>query len=220
MHYKLIFIFILSLFSLSVQADLWYRSDSQGQMHFANHQAGPQWKLLMRSSQGSSMPERFRIKSSALAMNAHQFQRRQTTLTFSHSPSQVTTSRRQFTNLIRQAAQRYQLPVQLLKAVISVESNYQHKAVSKAGAMGLMQLMPATAKRFSVKNPFDPAANIDAGSRYLRLLLDQFQSVQLALAAYNAGENAVKRYNGIPPYQETQHYVRKVMAQLNQYNNF
>ncbi|CAG9000973.1 MAG: Membrane-bound lytic murein transglycosylase F [Candidatus Celerinatantimonas neptuna] len=219
MQFKLVLILILSLFSLSVQADLWYRYDSQGKMFFANHQKGPQWKLLMRNSQGASMPARFRIKSSKPKLNAQQFQNKQTS-PFGDNAVESKTNKHPFARLIKQASKRYKIPVQLLKAVIAVESSYRHKAVSKAGAMGLMQLMPKTARRFSVKNPFDPAANIDAGSRYLRLLINQFQSVQLALAAYNAGENAVKRYNGIPPYQETQHYVKKVMSRWDPNNNF
>lgn len=114
--------------------------------------------------------------------------------------------------LIESIARRYQLPAALLHAVIQVESAYNPKAVSPKGAVGLMQLMPATAQRYGVTDRTDPAMNIEGGAHYLHDLLDLFNhQVSLALAAYNAGENAVKRYgNTIPPYRETQNYVKKV----------
>ena len=107
----------------------------------------------------------------------------------------------------------------LLHAVITVESAYNAHAVSRAGAQGLMQLMPATAERFGVKDPFNPKQNINGGSRYLSYLMELFNGdFRLALAAYNAGENAVKRHgNRIPPYKETQNYVRKVMKYYKKY---
>jgi hypothetical protein len=99
--------------------------------------------------------------------------------------------------------------------VIAVESEFDQWAVSSKGARGLMQLMPATARRFGVADPFDARANIFAGTQYLRILLDQFNGdMTLALAAYNAGENAVLRYGGIPPYRETRGYVSKVQSLL------
>jgi soluble lytic murein transglycosylase-like protein len=101
----------------------------------------------------------------------------------------------------------------LVKAVIQVESGYDHQAISPVGAMGLMQLMPATAARFGVKKAFVPADNIEGGVRYLSYLLKLFNSnTKLAVAAYNAGENRVKRTNAIPDFVETQNYVRKVLA--------
>jgi len=114
---------------------------------------------------------------------------------------------------IRRAANRHKLPYPLIHAVIRAESGYNAHAVSHAGAQGLMQLMPATAERFGVKDPFNPKDNINGGSRYLSYLIKLFKGdYQLALAAYNAGENAVIRHgNRIPPYKETQNYVRKVL---------
>jgi soluble lytic murein transglycosylase-like protein len=101
----------------------------------------------------------------------------------------------------------------LIRAIIRVESNFQPLARSRRGAQGLMQLMPATAGRFAVGNAFDPAENIRGGVRYLRTLLDLFPGqLALALAAYNAGENAVIRFKGIPPYPETREYVRRVLG--------
>jgi soluble lytic murein transglycosylase-like protein len=105
--------------------------------------------------------------------------------------------------------------VALVRAVIQTESQFDPHAVSSVGAQGLMQLMPATARRFGVTDAFDPRQNIFGGTRYLRVLLDMFQGdVVLATAAYNAGEGAVSRYGGVPPYRETQGYVRKIQALL------
>jgi soluble lytic murein transglycosylase-like protein len=114
---------------------------------------------------------------------------------------------------ILNAAQKYDLPVNLIKSVIRAESNFQVNAVSHAGAQGLMQLMPDTAEELGVKNPFNIAENIDGGSRYLRKMLDSFGGdLKLALAAYNAGPEAVIKYGGkVPPYRETQQYVNRVL---------
>jgi soluble lytic murein transglycosylase-like protein len=103
--------------------------------------------------------------------------------------------------------------VNLVRAIIKVESAYRAAARSRKGAIGLMQLMPDTARRFAVANPYDPGANIEGGIRYLKFLLDRFKvNVPLAVAAYNAGEAAVDRFNGIPPYAETRNYVRAVLS--------
>lgn len=121
--------------------------------------------------------------------------------------------RRRWRNTIVRIAKQHRLDPALLHAVISAESSFIPEAVSEAGAMGMMQLMPSTAQRFGVDDPFDPEANIDGGARYLRHLLDRFADLNLALAAYNAGEAAVQSYgNIIPPYPETQRYVEKVLA--------
>jgi len=111
------------------------------------------------------------------------------------------------------AAQRNNVDLDLMHAVILAESAYNPKAKSPVGAMGLMQLMPATAKRFGVEDAWIPEQNLQGGARYLNFLLDRFDDdMQLAVAAYNAGEGAVDKYNGtIPPYKETQGYVKKVM---------
>src|SRR5574337_30056 len=115
--------------------------------------------------------------------------------------------------LIEALAAEYELDPALIRAVIQVESNFNRKAVSRKGAQGLMQLMPATIWRFSVGDAYDPHENIGAGARYLRQLIDLFQGdLTLALAAYNAGENAVLRYKGVPPYAETRGYVTKVLS--------
>jgi soluble lytic murein transglycosylase-like protein len=131
----------------------------------------------------------------------------------------VEANRKRYAEPITDAARRYGLSTALLHAVITAESWYDAEAVSRAGAVGLMQLMPATAERYGVKDRTDPGANIDGGSRYLRDLLVLFRNdLKLAVAAYNAGENAVIRYGyRIPPYAETQDYVRKVLDYYRQY---
>jgi hypothetical protein len=119
-----------------------------------------------------------------------------------------------FNNLVSQVAARHQVDEKLVHAVIQAESAYRANAVSTSGAVGLMQLMPATASRFGVIDSSNPEQNIDGGTRYLRHLLDLFpNNLDLAIAAYNAGENSVLRHNNsIPPYPETQNYVKQVMA--------
>lgn len=123
-----------------------------------------------------------------------------------------------FDRLIQAACQRYGVEFALVKAVIKAESAFDPWALSHAGARGLMQLMPDTAAMHGVADIHAPSDNIEGGVRHLRLLLDQFEwDVQLALAAYNAGAGAVARYNGIPPYQETQDYVRRVLRYRESY---
>jgi soluble lytic murein transglycosylase-like protein len=111
---------------------------------------------------------------------------------------------------IEEASRAYDVPSELVHSVIQVESSYNPYAVSYKGAQGLMQLMPATAKRFGVTNPFDAKQNIEGGVKYLKFLQDTFKDDRLAIAAYNAGERAVARYNNVPPYAETVAYVARV----------
>jgi soluble lytic murein transglycosylase-like protein len=112
---------------------------------------------------------------------------------------------------IEQAAARHNVDPNLVRAVVKVESNFNPNAVSRKGAMGLMQLMPSTARQLKVKNPFDPSQNVDAGVRHLKQLLESYGGdVKLTLAAYNAGAGAVARSSGVPHYAETQNYVRRI----------
>jgi hypothetical protein len=121
----------------------------------------------------------------------------------------------QFAQTVERIARQNQLPPQLLHSVIRVESNYDPYAVSPKGALGLMQLIPSTARRFGVSDVFDPADNIQGGARYLKYLLELYKGDNaLALAAYNAGEGAVSRYGGVPPFPETRNYVTQVRKRL------
>lgn len=117
----------------------------------------------------------------------------------------------QLDSLIKHFAEKYSLDAALIKAVIRVESNFNPTVVSSKGAQGLMQLMPETASEVGVSNPFDPSQSIHGGSLYLRKMLDSFdRNLDYALAAYNAGPSTVRKYGGIPPYEETRNYVKKV----------
>lgn len=120
-----------------------------------------------------------------------------------------------FAPIIREASKKYGVQEELIAAVIQQESSFRPQAQSRCGAQGLMQLMPATARSLGVKNAFDPEENIMGGTRYLKQKLDEFNgNVSMALAAYNAGSSAVKKYGGVPPYQETRQYVQKIIKSV------
>lgn len=164
--------------------------DANGGVHFADRKLGPGYRLIAGSPR-SAAPSPLRI---------------------------LQDNRRRFDPLIRKVADDYRLDSALVHAVITAESSYDPNAVSKKGAVGLMQLMPETARRYGVRNRRNPVENLHAGVRYLRDLLARFKNLGLALAAYNAGENAVVKYgNHIPPYPETREYVRKVLEYYQAY---
>ena len=118
----------------------------------------------------------------------------------------------QFNGLVNELSKRHGVDARLVHAVITVESAYQARARSPKGAKGLMQLMPDTARQYGVRNAYNATANLEAGIKHLKSLLDRYATVDLALAAYNAGEAAVKKFNGIPPYRETRDYVSRILA--------
>ena len=130
------------------------------------------------------------------------------------APAPAPSRRADFDDLVEQAARKHGVRADLIHAVVRAESGYDPDCTSSAGAMGLMQLMPGTARWLGVTDPYDPAQNLDGGVRYLREQLDRFGDTRLALAAYNAGPGAVTRYGGVPPYRETQAYVRRVLQYL------
>jgi len=125
-----------------------------------------------------------------------------------------------YDQIINRASEKYKIDPALVKAVIKAESNFNHRAVSPKGARGLMQLMPSTAYALQVPDSFQPESNVEGGVKYLSYLMELFRNdLSLALAAYNAGENAVIRHRGIPPYRETQEYVQRVLSHYRQYRS-
>lgn len=128
--------------------------------------------------------------------------------------------RNKYDDLITEAAERFGVSFPLLKAIIKAESDFDSQAISKKGAMGLMQIMPQNFKLLGIKDPFDPTQNINAGARYFKQLYDRFNGkLALSLAAYNAGPTAVDRYKTIPPYEETEEYVKRVLKFYYNYKN-
>ena len=177
-------------------ADIYSYKDEQGVVHFTNIKGlDPRYKLIRKEEVNPGLPY------SDSGTPARVFM-----------PSQA--DMQKYANIIQTASKAYGVESSLVHAVISAESQYNPNAVSRTGAMGLMQLMPDTARRYGVQNMMDPTENIHGGVRYLRDLLDMFKGrMDLAIAAYNAGENAVIRSgHRIPPYAETRHYVPKVLA--------
>jgi len=185
---------VLASVAMPALADIYSFRDERGVVHFSNTPDDARYKLVRREAGSVPMP-------SATPVSARVFM-----------PAEE--SIRRFAPIIDVASRTHGVDAALVHAVISTESGYNPGAISKAGARGLMQLMPDTAKRYGVRNIMDPVENIYAGVRYLRDLLLMFNgNIELAVAAYNAGENAVIRNgNKIPPYAETIQYVPKVLG--------
>lgn len=198
MKLKLFALTFLWLISFNTYADVYEYIDEEGNIHLTDAPADARYVLIVKTEEVvAPLPTTNAIENN-LGNDAH---------ALSLSPPQLLAQ-------VEQSAQNNQLDSELVHAVMYVESAYKVNAKSRKGAQGLMQLMPATAKRFGVKNSRDPAQNIEGGAKYLRELLTLFKNdVSLALAAYNAGEHAViKHGNKIPPYKETQAYVPKVLG--------
>jgi hypothetical protein len=174
-------------------ADIYSYIDSDGVVHFSTAPSGDsRYKLYVKSSSKTR-------KGSSYGGPVH--------MPSDRSPDRFT----RYDTWIRQAATLYQIPEELVRAVIKVESDYDPRAISRAGAQGLMQLMPETATRMQIHDPFDPRESIFGGTRLLRVLANTFNGdLDLTVAAYNAGEGAVTRKGGIPDYPETQDYVVRV----------
>lgn len=180
---------VLALLPLGVRGEIYKYRGQDGSIHFTDRPMAGKYRLLWRSGKTRSRG--------------------------GYSRTQMEANKTKFTPLIEKVAKELRLHPGLLHAMVRVESSYNPRALSRKGAQGLMQLMPATAIRYGVGDSYDPRQNLEGGARYLRDLLKEFEfDIRLALAAYNAGENAVKRYgNQIPPFPETVDYVSKVMGE-------
>jgi soluble lytic murein transglycosylase-like protein len=179
-------------------ADIYSYVDKDGVAHFTNKPTGgPHYRLYMKARDGA----KHRADPTSVG------------------PSDTSVERfSRYGEVIHEAATLYQIPEELVRAVIKVESDYDPRAISRVGAQGLMQLMPETAQRMQVRDVMDPRENILGGVRYLRVLANMFNGdLELTLAGYNAGENAVVRHGGIPPFDETEDYVARVLAYYRRY---
>ncbi len=190
--YRIVWILWVSLISGQVQADIYKYVDSQGNVHYTDNPEHSGYRLIIKSAPGRIPNLRTLPAAPAGHWQLH---------------------RQRYEPVIRLAARKYNLDAALLDAVVRVESAYNPLALSPKGAAGLMQLMPDTAARYKVHDPYNPVQNIEGGAHYLSDLLDLFgANVRLAVAAYNAGENNVIKYgHRIPPFAETQDYVNKVL---------
>lgn len=195
---KSVFVMAAAAFAVSAaapaMADIFSFKDEKGVVHFTNISGLDQRYKLVRKEDGSPINPLSNYSAKVFMPSQEDIQK--------------------YANIIQSASKAYGVDASLVHAVISAESAYNQYAISRTGAMGLMQLMPDTARRYGVQNMMDPTENIHGGVRYLRDLLSMFKGrVDLAVAAYNAGENAVVRHgHKIPPYAETRHYVPKVLA--------
>ena len=182
---------IVSLSPAVAGADIYSRVGADGVLHFSDAPRGAGWRRVIRSDTREVLGRMSR-KPRRL-----------------HDPERLS----RYDHHIREAAALYQLPEAFVRAVVQVESNFYSDVVSHAGAIGLMQLMPRTATSMGVTDAFDPRQNIFGGTRFLRVLANDFNGdLVLTIAAYNAGKGAVLKYGGLPPYAETRGYVKKVLS--------
>jgi len=187
---------LLAVVPAAAKADIYLKRDADGVLHFTNVPAERGYRVIFRET--DPVPSHRFIPGASASMRAS-------------DPSR-------FDEIISEMAARYGVEKQLVRAVIKAESDFQPWAVSRRGAMGLMQLMPETAARHRVRNIFDPRENIEGGVKHLRKLLVRYRgNVVKALAAYNAGEAAVDGFGGLPPISETRDYVRRVLSLRREY---
>jgi soluble lytic murein transglycosylase-like protein len=190
-YLRIVFILSLTFWPLAARADIYRFVDGEGVVHFSNVQPDGKYQLYLREGPRVSPPRK------TSGYNGEGW----------------------MADYVNRYCRAYQLSPALVHAIIKAESDGQRKAVSRKGAKGVMQLMPFTSKRLNVSDPFDPIENIEGGIRYIKELLRTFDGdVTRAVAAYNAGPAAVKKYGGIPPYQETRVYVRRVLNLYHQYS--
>ncbi|MCU7890692.1 MAG: lytic transglycosylase domain-containing protein [Candidatus Thiodiazotropha sp. (ex Ustalcina ferruginea)] len=189
--YSILILWVCLCIPLSAEAEIFKYRGSDGGIHFTDKPMKGNYRLLWRSGKNR-------------ARNSN------------YSLERMRKNKAEVTPLIENIAKELHLHPGLLHAIVRVESAYNPKAISRKGAQGLMQLMPATANRYGVNDSYDPKQNLQGGAQYLRDLLKLFEfDIKLALAAYNAGENAVFKYGkNIPPYPETQNYVKKVLNEF------
>jgi soluble lytic murein transglycosylase-like protein len=207
---KKLFLLLTLLISNLAVADIYKLVDSNGRVHYTDEPRSSLYKRIIKTS-----PYRLKMISESRLRTRELSNHFPTVFhSFSDRFSSRSVKKNRYSDLIANAANRNGVEERLVHAVIQTESAYNAGAISPAGAVGLMQLMPGTARRYGVLNRTDPIQNIDGGTRYLKDLLGMFNyNLGLAVAAYNAGENAVIRHNNsIPPYPETRNYVRQVLA--------
>jgi len=195
-HATLLGCIIVIASALPLHADIYRYRDTHGVLHFSNAPTQPQYAYYL-----SETPPRKSYKRG-------------------RSSATDPARRKAYDRIIRDVARRYRIDVALVKAVIRAESDFVPQAVSPKGALGLMQLMPATARMHNVWHIMDPQQNVEGGVEHLRYLLDRYAgNVRLALAAYNAGEKAVEEHGGVPPYPETWEYLTRVLRFRDSYSH-
>ena len=196
LHTVAVILFAILLISHDSSADIYRYEDPDGTLHFTDAPTDRKFKIFMRDIE----------KDKRLRTN--------------FGFGKIARNPAEFDSIISSCCNLYGVPKSLVKAVIHAESGYNPNAVSRAGAEGLMQLMPGTAQQLKVSDSFNPSDNIRGGVKYLKFLLDTFKGdVSLALAAYNAGLTKVAKYGGVPPYEETRNYVSKVLNYQKSYSS-
>lgn len=182
-------VFLLILYASPACSDIYKYVDESGVVCYTDSPAGRKTVRVLKETQGTEKQMKAADNASSSAMS------------------------QDYSGYVRQAAAKYEIEPELIHAVIKAESNGNQRAVSRKGAMGLMQLMPSTAYDMNVVNPFNPEENIEGGTKYLRQLLEKFNGdLTLALAAYNAGPKTVEKYRDVPPISETKQYVKKIIS--------